>query len=72
MRDNRCIIHQVSNVVDDGYKIEGCTSAEFKVFPPHMPYKSEYRIVQFRRKEAYEIPCGRDIHNGWRRGDNGG
>ncbi len=72
MKDNISIIHQVSEVVDDGYKIEVYTSAEFKVFLQHMPYKSEYRIVQFRRKEAYEIPCGRDIHNGWRRGDNGG
>ncbi len=36
MRDKKGIIHQVSNVVDDGYKINVNTSAEFKVFSPHL------------------------------------
>jgi hypothetical protein len=45
MGDNKCIIHQVSNVVDDGCKINVDASAELKVFPQHLPYKSEYRIV---------------------------
>ncbi len=39
MRDYKGIIHQVSNVVDDEYKIEVGASAEFKVFPQHLPYK---------------------------------
>ncbi len=38
MRDNKYIIHQVSNVVDDGYKINVFTSAEFKVFSQHLTY----------------------------------
>jgi len=38
MRDNKCIIHQVSNVVDDGYKINVFTSAWFKVFSQHLTY----------------------------------
>jgi hypothetical protein len=46
MKDNRCIIHQVSTVVDDECKIDIDASAEFKVFPQHLPYKSEYRIAQ--------------------------
>lgn len=46
MRDNRCIIHQVSNAVYDGYKINVFASAEFKVFPQHLPYKYEYIIPQ--------------------------
>jgi hypothetical protein len=38
MKDNISIIHQVSDVVDDGYKINDLTSAEFKVFPQHPTY----------------------------------
>jgi hypothetical protein len=45
MRDDKCFIHQVSNVVDDGYKIEVYTSAEFKVFPQHLSYKSELKSL---------------------------
>ena len=62
MKDARCIIPQVSNVVDDGYKIKVYTSAEFKVFPQHLPYKSNYRITQFRftmkfYKGDFRPPC---------------
>jgi hypothetical protein len=39
MKDYNCIIQQVSNVVDYGYKINDSASAEFKVFPQHLPYK---------------------------------
>jgi N-acetylmuramoyl-L-alanine amidase len=38
MRDNKCIIHQISNVVDDGYKINVFTSAWFKVFSQRLTY----------------------------------
>jgi hypothetical protein len=38
MRDNKSIIHQVSNVVDDGYKINVNASVEFKVFSQHLTY----------------------------------
>jgi len=48
MRDNKCVIHQVFNVVDDGYKIDVDTSAEFKVFSQHTPYNYRYRMAQFR------------------------
>ncbi len=59
MKDYKCITHEVPNVVDGGYKINVFTSAGFKVFPQHLPYKpacalhadrSEYRIAQFRFK----------------------
>ncbi len=38
MRDNKCIIQQVSNVVDYGYKTDVKTSAWFKVFSSCMTY----------------------------------
>jgi hypothetical protein len=38
MKDNKGIIQQVSNVVDDGHKINVNTSAGFKVFSPCMTY----------------------------------
>jgi hypothetical protein len=38
MRDNKYIIHQVSNVVDDRYKISVLTSEWFKVFSQHLSY----------------------------------
>ncbi|HAK88759.1 MAG TPA: outer membrane protein assembly factor BamA [Nitrospiraceae bacterium] len=38
MRDYKYIIQQVSNVVDDGYKINVFTSAWFKVFPQRLTY----------------------------------
>jgi hypothetical protein len=47
MKDNKCIIQQITNVVDDGYKINVSASAEFKVFPQRLPYKINYRIAQF-------------------------
>ncbi len=40
MRDYKCIIQQVSNVVDDGYKINVFTSAGFKVFSQRLTYIS--------------------------------
>jgi len=40
MRDNKGIIQQVSDVVDDGCKMNVNTSAEFKVFSPHLTYIS--------------------------------
>ncbi len=38
MRDNKYIIQQVFNVVDDGYKINVFSSAWFKVFSQHLTY----------------------------------
>jgi len=38
MRDNKCIIHQISKVVDDGYKINVFANAWFKVFSQHLSY----------------------------------
>jgi len=42
-KDYKCITQQVSNVVDDGYKIKVFTSAEFKVFPQHLLCKINYK-----------------------------
>jgi hypothetical protein len=36
----KCIIQQVSNVVDDEYRISAFASAWFKVFSQHLPYIS--------------------------------
>lgn len=36
MKDNKCILQQVSNVADDRYKINFIASAGFKVFSPHL------------------------------------
>jgi hypothetical protein len=38
MKDNKCIIQQVSNVVDGGYKSSVFASAWFKVFSQHLTY----------------------------------
>ncbi|WP_203472269.1 hypothetical protein [Dissulfurispira thermophila] len=36
MKDNKCIVRQVSSVVDDGYKINVDACARFKVLSPHL------------------------------------
>jgi hypothetical protein len=46
MKDYKRITQQVSNVVDDEYKIDAFTSAGFKVFSPHLTYISKLRIAQ--------------------------
>jgi len=59
IKDYNCITQQVSNVVDDGYKINVSTSAEFKVFSPHQTYISKIEaltlgITQWVSGIAYE------------------
>ncbi|MDA8214721.1 MAG: LptE family protein [Nitrospiraceae bacterium] len=49
MRDNRCIIQQISNVVDDRYRINVFTSAWFKVFSPHLTYISELKSLKLSK-----------------------
>jgi len=43
MKGNKTATHQVSNVVDDGYKINDDTGAGFEVFSPHL-------LAYFRNK----------------------
>ncbi|MBI5212342.1 MAG: hypothetical protein HY957_03090 [Nitrospirae bacterium] len=45
MKDNKCIIQQVSNVVDDGYKINVDASARFKVLSPHLTCISQLGLL---------------------------
>jgi hypothetical protein len=45
MKDYKQLIHQVSDVVDDRYKINVSTSARFKVFSPHLTYISELELL---------------------------
>jgi hypothetical protein len=50
MKDNKYIIHQVSNVVDDGYKVNVLTSAWFKVFSQHLTYISKLKALNLGDK----------------------
>jgi hypothetical protein len=59
MSDYKCIIQQVSNVVEYEYKINDFASAGFKVFSPHLTYISILESLNLGQKISFRIYlCG--------------